>query len=604
LGPPKRGRAYARPYVRFSSKTRVAFVLVILVVEACGARGRDDSAGVHRLFDEWWAFELEIDPLRATAVGIDRYDDRLPDVSAAGLEQAARRRRDFLTRLAAIPRDQAGRPDQISIDLAKREIELAIAEFEFKTYRIPILADDGFHIGFSRLPEEMPFRRLEDYDRYVSRLRAYPKYSADNIANMREGIRTGFTMPSVVLRGYEGTIAAHVVDDPEQSRFWRPFAGFPAAVPESARTRLRAAGRAAIAEAVVPAYREFLDFLTREYLHNARSTIAAADLPDGRRYYDWLIRRFTTLPLSADSIHRLGQATVARIRAEMDGTMREAGFAGSFPEFLRFLRTDPRFYAASADALLERASWLAKTIDGKLPALFKTLPRQPYTVAPVPSEIAPKYTGGRYIGAPLDGTRPGTYWVNTYNLGSRPLYVLPALTLHEAVPGHHLQVALAKEIVGLPSYRRYTYVDAFGEGWGLYSEWLGIEAGMYSTPYTRFGRLTYEMWRACRLVVDTGIHALGWSRERAMDFLASNTALSLHEVETETDRYISWPGQALAYKLGELKIRELRSEAERRLAGRFDVREFHDRLLRNGAVPLPILEEEVQRYLDSLTARP
>ncbi len=281
----------------------------------------------------------------------------------------------------------------------------------------------------------------------------------------------------------------------------------------------------------------------------------------------------------------------------MDGVIAEVGFEGSFEEFLEFLRTDPRFYAETPEELLKEASWIAKRMDAKLPALFKTLPRLPYGVEPVPDHLAPKYTSGRYVGAPLGSTQPGYYWVNTYNLDSRPLYNLEALSLHEAVPGHHFQIALNRELEDLPNFRRFSYISAFGEGWGLYSEWLGLEAGFYTDPYSNFGRLTYEMWRACRLVVDTGLHALGWSRQQAMDFLAANTALPLHEIKTETDRYISWPGQALAYKLGELKIKELRRRAEEALGERFDVREFHDAVLANGSVPLPVLEAAIERFI-------
>jgi uncharacterized protein (DUF885 family) len=309
------------------------------------------------------------------------------------------------------------------------------------------------------------------------------------------------------------------------------------------------------------------------------------------------VRHFTTLDHGPDAIHALGLAEVARIRGEMDGIIEEVGFEGTYAEFLDFLRTDRRFYAETPEDLLERAAWIAKTMDGKLPALFLTLPRLPYTVEPVPEHIAPKYTAGRYVSPPKGSTRPGIYWVNTYDLPSRPLYTLEALTLHEAVPGHHLQGALAQELEDLPDFRQYSYLSAFGEGWGLYSEWLGIEAGFYQDPYSDFGRLTYEMWRACRLVVDTGVHALGWSRQRALDFMAANTALSLHEVSTEIDRYITWPAQALAYKMGEIEIRRLRAKAEGELGQRFDVRRFHDAVLSNGSVPLPVLAEQIDAFI-------
>jgi uncharacterized protein (DUF885 family) len=393
------------------------------------------------------------------------------------------------------------------------------------------------------------------------------------------------------------TIATHIVTDPEQSVFYRPLTLLSAAMPDSARERLRGAAREVIRDSVVSAYKAFLAFMDDEYRPAARLTTAARDLPGGDSLYRRKVRFFTTLDITPDSVHALGLAEVARIEAEMQQVMRKVGFRGSLQAFITMLRTNPRFYAKTPDELLQYASWIAKRMDGKLPSLFGKLPRQPYTVEKVPDHLAPKYTGGRYVGAPIESPEPGRYWVNTYNLPSRPLYVLPSLTLHEAVPGHHLQGALTQELQGLPDFRRYTYVNAFGEGWGLYSERLGIEAGMYTDPYADFGRLTYEMWRACRLVVDTGIHWQRWSREQAMKYLADRTALSLHEVRTETDRYISWPGQALAYKMGELTIRKLRGEAEQALGARFDVRGFHDAVLANGPVPLGVLEQQIHEWV-------
>jgi uncharacterized protein (DUF885 family) len=454
------------------------------------------------------------------------------------------------------------------------------------------------------LPEQTPLATVKDYDDYVARLRAFPAYARQNTELLRQGIAAGQTLPRVVMRGFTDAIAMHVVDDVARSIFWKPFASFPAAVPESARERLREAGRDAIRDAVVPAYRDFLGFMRDEYIPHARATIAAADLPDGRELYAFEVRHFTTLDLTPEAVHAIGLREVERIHGEMLAVLRQVAWKQGLPEFLEFLRTDPRFYARTPEELLKDAAFIAKRMDGKLPSLFKVLPRQPYGVEPVPADIAPKYTGGRYNGAPLDGHRAGTYWVNTFALDTRPLYNLEALTFHEAVPGHHLQIALQKELGNLPDFRRFVYVDAFGEGWGLYSEWLGLEAGFYQDPYSNFGRLSYEMWRACRLVVDTGIHAMGWGRQRAIDFLAANTALSHHEIETEIDRYISWPGQALAYKIGEMKIKELRHAAEAALGPRFDVRDFHDAVLRNGTVTMPILERQVRAYIQAAGAAP
>ncbi len=505
-------------------------------------------------------------------------------------------------RLRAIDRAGLADSDRVNYDMFERNVKDEIAELAFRTWRMPLNAEGSFHSDFARLPASLPFTSTRDYDNYLARLLAFPDYGRQQIANMREGLRTGFTAPRVILDGFDATIKVHLVTDLESSVFWKPFASFPAAVAEADRGRLRAAGRSAIATAVIPALRDLLEFMTTEYIPKARTSVSASDLPEGPAYYAWRVRHFTTVSVTPDEVHAKGLAEVARIRADMDAVLKQLQWAKGFPEFLKFLRTDPRFYPKTAEELLKEASTIAKRMDGKLPSLFKTLPRQPYGVEPVPADIAPKYTAGRYNGAPIDSARAGAYWVNTEALETRPLYALEALTLHEAVPGHHLQGALQQEQKNLPPFRRYGYVDAFGEGWGLYSEWLGLEAGFYQDPYSNFGRLTYEMWRACRLVVDTGLHSKGWSRDQALRFLADNTALSLHEVTTETDRYIGWPGQALAYKMGELKIRELRQRAERALGPRFDVRTFHDAVLKNGSVPLSVLEAQIDAFIATAAA--
>jgi uncharacterized protein (DUF885 family) len=559
----------------------------------------DDPPGVRlkALLDEHWEFRLRESPLFASRVGDRRYDDRLPAVAPGDFGRRAAFTKSVKERLAAIDRKALAPGERVDYDLLARILDDDLAELDFRTWRMPLNAEGSYHSSFARLPSSTPFATTADYDRYLARLRAFPAYGRQQMENMREGIRTGFVQPSVILEGFEGTITPHVVDAPEKSVFWKPFAAFPAGVPEADRERLRQEARAVIERGLVPAYRALLEFMTKEYLPKARPTIGAADLPRGREYYAALVRSFTTLDVTPDEVHRTGLEEVARIRAEMATVLEELKWDKGFPAFLEFLRTDPRFYPKSAEDLLQRASFIAKRMDGKLPSLFKTLPRQPYGVVPVPADIAPKYTAGRYNGAPIDGTRAGEYWVNTYALETRTLYTLEALTLHEAVPGHHLQTSLAQEREGLHPFRRFEYVDAFGEGWGLYSEFLGREAGFYQDPYSNFGRLTYEMWRACRLVVDTGMHSMGWSRDRALQYLADNTALSRHEVTTEIDRYIGWPGQALAYKMGELKIRELRRRAEQALGPRFDVREFHDAVLRNGSVPLSVLEGQIDEYV-------
>jgi len=576
-------------------------VALLVAVVAAGSTPAAEPAGAsaafRQLLDEDWEARLRENPRLATETGDHRYDDRLPSVAPADLEKAAARRRAVLSRLQAIPRASLETGDRISYDMLAVELRDDVADYEMGQWRLPINADSGFHTAFASLPRDTTFTSTRDYENYIARLRAFPAHVAQQVANMREGLRTGFTLPRVVLDGYDVTVRTHIVDDPEKSVFYAPFRAFPPGVPEGERARLIAAGRAAVLEGAVAGYRAFLDFMTVEYLPKTRTTIAAADLPRGREYYAYRVRHFTTLDVTPEEVHQIGLREVARIHSEMEDVIRQAGFQGDFAAFLQFLRTDPRFYARTPEELLKQASFIAKRMDGKLPSLFGRLPRLPYGVEPVPAHLAPKYTGGRYVEAPVGGTRAGTYWVNTYALESRPLYVLEALTLHEAVPGHHLQIALQQEMQGVPHFRRAAMVGAFVEGWGLYSERLGLEAGFYQDPYSNFGRLTYEMWRACRLVVDTGMHALGWSRQKAMDFMAANTALSLHEVRTETDRYISWPGQALAYKMGELKIRELRAKAEAELGPKFDVRAFHDAVLANGPVPLPVLEEQIRDFI-------
>ncbi len=563
----------------------------------------DEARRLHDLFAREWELRLREDPVQATFVGRHEYDDRLPSVTRADLERHVAATRGFLAELDGIDRGKLAPADQVNADIFRRQLENRVADFELGDWQMPINADSGFHTGFAQLPDQVPLATAKDVENYIARLRAWPGHVAQQIENMREGIRRGMTVPRAVLDGYEATIAAHVVDDPAKSVFYAPFERLPATLPEAERERLRGAGRAAVAEAAVPGYRAFLEFFRDEYLPAARATIGASELPNGRAFYAHQIRRFTTLDLPPEEIHKIGLAEVERIQTEMLAVMRQVGFQGDFPAFLQLLRTDRRFYAATPQDLLAAAAWIAKRMDGKLPALFGRLPRLPYTVQPVPDHLAPKYTSGRYVEAPQGGTQPGIYWVNTYKLESRPLYNLEALTLHEAVPGHHLQIALAQDLAELPPFRRFSYISAFGEGWGLYSEWLGLEAGFYTDPYSNFGRLTYEMWRACRLVVDTGLHAMGWTRQQAMDYLASRTALPLHEVETETDRYISWPGQALAYKLGELEIKRLRRRAEGALGERFDLRAFHDAVLGSGSVPLGVLAANIERWIGERKAQ-
>lgn len=522
--------------------------------------------------------------------------DGLLDISPAALAERHATRLEFYQQLDALNSGALSKQNQINRDMIMYALANDIDQYEFNAHLTPFTNEYGFHSGLANLPQHSPFRNADDYSNYLARLRAVPAHFEQQLAYLREGLETGVTQPRVVLTGLVDSILVYVTADPRDSVFYRPFTQRPRFLDDAEFAELEMEAQTIIATEINPAYQDFYDFMRDEYLPNTREDIAAVNLPHGTAFYANRAAHYTTTDLTPQQIHRIGLDEVARIRAEMKTVIEEVGFDGDFAAFVEFLRTDPQFYAQTEDELLKEAAYIAKRADAVLPQLFNRLPRTPYGVMAVPAEIAPNYTSGRYSRASRDD-QPGYYWVNTYALERRPLYEMEALTLHEAVPGHHLQIALAQEMDELPDYRRNIYISAFGEGWGLYAEYLGLESGFYQDPYSNFGRLTFEMWRAARLVVDTGMHTLGWSRERAVDFLASNTALSMHNVNTEIDRYISWPGQALAYKLGELKIRELRELAETELGDAFDLREFHDELLRNGSIPLQALEDHIRQYI-------
>ncbi|MFN8876263.1 MAG: DUF885 domain-containing protein [Gemmatimonadota bacterium] len=551
---------------------------------------------VNVLADRYWQWSLRENPVAATYAGGPGYDDRLGSVAPDALARQAVSLRAFLAELARMDQATLAGQERVTAEILALRWRDDLDELERRTIRIPVNAEGGFHTGIAGLPRITPARTPEDIERYARRLEEVPRYFREHVAWMRRGLAEGYVPPRIILEGMESTMQL-VTPDPEASVFWEPVTRLPASVSEPDRRRVRQRLARVIADSVARAYGDLFRFFTEEYRPRTRATLAARLLPDGEAFYRQQVRHFTTLPLEPDSVHAIGLAEVARIRAEMDRVRATAGFRGTHAQFLRFLRTDPRFAPKSAEELLGRARDIAKRVDWALPSQFGRLPRQPYGVVPVPAHLAPKYTAGRYSGAPIGGTRAGEYWVNTTSLRSRTLYTLEALTLHEAVPGHHLQTALAQELEGIPEFRRRGYFSAFGEGWGLYSERLGLDMGFYRDPYSDFGRLTYEMWRACRLVVDTGLHWKGWSRQQAIDYMAANTALAIHEVTTEVDRYIGWPGQALAYKIGELEIRALRAEAERRLGPRFDVRAFHDVVLGSGSVPLPTLRRLVGDWI-------
>ncbi len=580
---------------------RTLLLLLVCAVLPVPGAAQAETAGqaFTKLQDDSWEWALRQFPQFATQAGDHRYDDQLGEVSLAAERDRLEARRGFLARLEAIDRAALTPDEQVNYDIFARQLGDDIRGAEFRTYLTPISDRWGFHVEFPEMRRNVPLATVKEYENYIARLRDFADHADGHIELMRAGIEAGVTLPAVIMQRYAEPIEAQIVDDPTESLLYEPLREFPSAVPESEHDRLRAEARTAIAESVVPGYRRFLAFMRDEYVPHCRQTIAASDLPDGREFYRWCVRRYTTVDdLSPEGIHAIGLAEVARIRAEMDDVIREVGFEGDFAEFAEFLRTDPRFYAETPEELIKETSLILKHVDGQLPKLFGQLPRMPYGVRQVPAYIAPQSTAAYYQLPTGDGRQAGFFYVNTYNLPSRPLYMLEALSLHEAVPGHHLQLALQQELDDLPKFRQYASFTGYVEGWALYAERLGLEAGCYQDPYSNFGRLTMEIWRANRLVVDTGIHYLGWTRQQAIDFMSENSAAPLHDIRSEVDRYIGWPGQALAYKIGELKIRELRAEAEERLGERFDLRAFHDVVLDSGAVPLDVLENNVHAWID------
>ena len=488
--------------------------------------------------------------------------------------------------------------DLISYNLLEFILNETVIKYKYKTHWNPILSDGGFHLSLTY--RVRPITNKKSALSYLKLLKSIPNYINQQSTLIKKGIDAGISQPLVIFKGYRSTYEKHITLTAEENFYYTPFKNLPKQLSDYEKDSLIKAAKDVVLYDVIPAFKNVKDFFENIYYPYTRKSIGVSETPNGEEYYQSRIDYYTTLNETPKSIHEKGLKEVARIRKKMESIVDEVKFKGDLQQFITFLRKDPQFYAKTPEELLKHARNIAKKLDEQLPRYFKTLPRKPYGVAPVPEAIAPKYTGGRYIGTSPESTDPGYYWVNTYNLPSRPLYVIPSLTAHEAVPGHHLQGALNQELPEtIPEFRRNLYLSAYGEGWGLYTEYLAEEMGIYTTPYEHFGKLTYEMWRACRLVVDTGIHAFGWKREEAVNFMANNTALSLHEVNTEVDRYISWPGQALAYKIGELKIRELRQKAQEKLGSRFDIREFHEIILEKGTVTLGILEDRINKYIGS-----
>lgn len=551
---------------------------------------------LQQLFDDEWEWTLREAPTFASYLGDKRYNDRWPDLSLEAIQCRQDHQRDVLKRLEGMDVSALSASDKLNYRLFRRQIQREIEGYPFRWHLVPVTQRDGIQDENS-LADSLQFETVKDYEDWITRLRSLPVYMDQTMALMREGIRSKILQPKIVMGRVPSQIHKQIVDDPAESLFFKPFRHFPDTIPQTERDRLIAEAKQAISEKVIPAYRTFETFFNEEYLPACYEQVGVWQAPRGDDLYAYVARKFTTTDLTPREIHEIGRREVRRIRGEMEKIVKRVGFQGTFREFLEHLRTEPKFYFKDANELLTAYQAFCKKVDPQLPKLFRKLPRIPYGVEAIPAHMAPDTTTAYYRPPSADGTRAGTYFVNLYKPEVRPKYEIPALSLHESVPGHHLQIALATELDGVPTFRRFTDFTAFVEGWALYSERLGDELGLYDDPYDKFGQLTYEMWRAVRLVVDTGMHSLKWSRQDAIDFFKENTAKTELDIINEVDRYISWPGQALAYKIGELKIRELRRRAEEKLGSRFEFREFHDVILRNGAVPLDVLEELVNEWL-------
>ncbi|MEG3191183.1 DUF885 domain-containing protein [Lysobacter sp. D1-1-M9] len=554
------------------------------------------SQALHQLFQEEWERGLRESPETASYRGDKRYNDRWTDLSLDALRARQAADRAVLQRLRAIDRDALTAQDQLSFDVFVWQLERSVQRQKYNEWQRPLNQRGGVQ-NAEGIAEVLPFSDAEDYRDWLARLEGVPTMVEQTTALMREGLEAGNTPPQVLMQRVTGQIDAQIVEDPAQSPFYKPFTDMPESIPASERDALQTQARAVIAEHVVPAYRDFAVFFEDDYLPGSRQTIAAADLPDGAEYYDFLAGHFTTTDLTADEIHQIGLGEVARIRAEMEQVKAEVGFDGSLNEFFEHLRTAPEFFYETPEELLEAYQAMSKRIDPELVKISRMIPRLPYGVRAIPDNIAPDTTTAYYQPGAVDGSRAGYYYVNLYKPEVRPKWEMMALSLHEAVPGHHFQFARGMELPDVPMFRRVGYFTAYGEGWGLYAERLGYDMGLYDDPFDRMGQLAYDMWRAVRLVVDTGMHSKGWSRQQAIDYFMANAPKTEQDVVNEIDRYIGWPGQALAYKVGQLKISELRELASRELGEDFDLRAFNDAVLVTGSVPLQTLETHMRAWI-------
>jgi uncharacterized protein (DUF885 family) len=555
------------------------------------------SAELGSLGREYWEWQLREFPELSMWTGDNRYNDRVTDLSLEAIERRKADERRMLERTRSLDQSRLGGQDRLSHALLLWELELAVQAHRFPPAML-LTQLAGPHLSFPQLVSVTRFQTADDYHNYLSRLSLFPRYLEQAMTLLRFGMQVGWVQPSGPLQAVPGQIEGQFVEDVEQSALYAPFREMPGTIAEAERERFRSAARASITESIFPALATFRDFVTGTYLPAGNRPIAASSLPDGEAYYAHCIREYTTTVLTAAEIHQTGLSEVARIKAEMDSVLQASGFQGSMEEFTTFLRSDPRFYFTKAEDLVTAYRDIAKRADAELPKLFAELPRTPYGVRAFPDYEAPSQTTAQYYPSASDGSRAGYFLVNTYRLDMRPRYEMEALTLHEAVPGHHLQIARAQELHHLPDFRRNGSYTAYVEGWALYAESLGSAMGFYVDPYSKFGQLTYEMWRACRLVVDTGLHQFGWSRQQAIEYIQEHTAKTEQDIAVEVDRYIVWPGQALAYKIGELKIRELRARAEQELLSRFDLRRFHNALLDNGPLPLDLLEKQMGEWIE------
>jgi uncharacterized protein (DUF885 family) len=577
--------------------------LLLISAARLPAQTPDATHTLHALFDREWDYQMQQHPTWASSLGDRRWNDRWGDDSLAAIEARYQHTLAVLEEIKRIDRARLTPPDQINYDLFKRQHEVSAEGHRFHWYLVPLNQRGGIQTA-NELGDSLRFTTVKDYEDWIARLQRFPGHMDQTIALMRQGIRERILLPKVIMERVPAQIAKQIVPDPQASSFYKPFQNFPASIAESDRQRLAAAAQKAIREQLVPSFQLFHDFFVKEYLPACYDQVGIWQLPHGDEMYAYFVREYTTTALTPQQVHQKGLDEVKRIRAEMEAIKDKTGFKGSMPEFFQFLRTDPRFFYKNPDDLLESYKALAKTIDPNLVKVFRMLPRIPYGVEPIPAISAPDTTAAYYRQPSADGSRAGTYFVNLYQPESRPKWEMMALSLHESVPGHHLQIALAYESGEQPKFRRYGGYGAFVEGWALYAESLGDDMGLYTDPYSKFGQLTYEMWRAVRLVVDTGMHSMHWTRQQAIDYFMQNAPKAELDVVNEIDRYIAWPGQALGYKIGQMKIRELRERARRRLGSQFDLKEFHEVVLRNGALPLDVLEQYVDAWLAEKSKTP